>query len=58
MQLLSTSSKSLPNPQLAVWSDNSLNQNTKTTQTQLSMIWINEFNGKRNQLVARWIKSE
>ncbi|MEH2463769.1 hypothetical protein [Nostoc sp.] len=57
MQLLSTSSKSLPNSQLAVWSDKSLNQNTKTTQTQLSMIWINEFNGKRNQLVARWIKN-
>lgn len=57
MQLLSTSSKSLPNPQLAVWSDNSLNPNTKTTQTKLSMIWIKEFNGKRNHLVARWIKN-
>lgn len=57
MQGLSTCSKSLPNLQLAVWSDKSLNQNTKTTQTKLSMIWINEFNGKRNQLVARWIKN-
>lgn len=56
MQILSTYSKSLISPQPTVLSNNSLNQNQKKTQTKLSMLWVNEFDGKRNRLVARWIK--
>ncbi|MDZ8257479.1 hypothetical protein [Nostoc sp. ChiQUE01b] len=55
MQLLNISNKSLAKPQLAALSDESLNQNTKTTQPKLSMIWVNEFDGERNRLIAKWI---
>ncbi|MBD2527806.1 hypothetical protein [Nostoc sp. FACHB-133] len=57
MQLLSTSNKSLSKPELAVLSDKPLNQNEKTTQTKLSMIWVNEFDGERNRSIAKWIKN-
>ncbi|MBE9002103.1 hypothetical protein IQ274_28845 [Nostoc sp. LEGE 12447] len=57
MQLLSTSNKSLSKPQLAVLLDTPLNQNTKITQTKLSMIWVSEFDGERNRLIAKWIKN-
>lgn len=57
MQLLSTPNKLLLKPQLAGLSNKSLNENTKITQDKLSMIWVNEFDAKRNRLVARWIKN-
>jgi hypothetical protein len=57
MQLLRTSNKSLPKPQLAISSNKPLNENTKTRQAKLSMIWVTEFDGKRDRLVARWIEN-
>ena len=30
----------------------------KTTQPQLSAIWVKEFDGEREYLVARWVKQD
>lgn len=54
MQILSVSNNS---PKSTVSSDNYLNHKTKQTQVKLSMIWVKEFDGERNRLVAKWIKN-
>ncbi len=32
-----------------------LTQNSRKTQPKLSMIWVKEFDGERERLVARWV---
>jgi hypothetical protein len=32
-----------------------LTQNTRKAQPKLSMIWVKEFDGERERLVARWV---
>lgn len=33
-----------------------LTRNSRKTQPQLSMIWVEEFDGERERLVTRWVK--
>ena len=55
MQLLNKDSKSLLLSQSPVSLAISLKQNKKPL-TKLSILWMNEFDGERYRLVARWIK--
>jgi hypothetical protein len=36
----------------------SLTQKTKTTQPKLSIIWVKEFDGEHQRLVARWVTQD
>ncbi|MFB8789084.1 MAG: hypothetical protein U7123_09600 [Potamolinea sp.] len=49
----STSSQSSPVRTLAA--QNSRLQEQETTPNRLSMIWVQEFDGTRYRLVARWV---
>ncbi len=55
MALLDISNLSVPSSQPMVSSENSLIQNPKITRPKLSMIWVKEFDGERQRLVARWV---
>lgn len=33
-------------------------QHTKTTKAPLSMIWVKQFDGERERLVAHWVKQD
>lgn len=35
-----------------------LTPKTKTTQPKLSIIWVKEFDGERQRLVARWVTQD
>ncbi len=35
-----------------------LTQNSRKTQPKLSMIWVKEFDGERERLVARWVTQD
>ncbi|MBD2451771.1 hypothetical protein H6G76_32560 [Nostoc sp. FACHB-152] len=57
MQLLNISDKSLLSVSSTVSSDDLLNQKLKANQAKLFMVWVNEFDGQRNRLVAKWIRN-
>ncbi len=58
MQLLnrSSSSESLSQPVLSA--ETSLAQKPKTTRPKLSMIWVKEFDGECQRLVAHWVTQD
>ncbi|MCP6760137.1 MAG: hypothetical protein NHB32_15610 [Fischerella sp. CENA71] len=55
MQNLISYSNSLLSSEPALLSDISLTENLKTKKPKLSMIWVKEFDGERQRLVAKWI---
>jgi len=55
---LSNTSSPLAFPQPTVSLEISLTQSKKTTQPKLSMIWVKEFDGDRQRLIARWVKQD
>jgi hypothetical protein len=38
--------------------EKALTQNSRKTQPKLSMIWVKEFDGERERLVARWVTQD
>lgn len=38
--------------------ENALTQNSIKTQPKLSIIWVKEFDGERERLVARWVTQD
>ncbi|BAY48191.1 hypothetical protein SAMD00079811_58120 [Scytonema sp. HK-05] len=39
-------------------SEKTLTQNSRKAQPKLSMIWVKEFDGERERLVARWVTQD
>jgi hypothetical protein len=58
MQLIDSlsSSKSLPQPVIS--SESSVIRNTRTNRAKLAMIWVEESDGNRQRLVARWVTQD
>ena len=54
MPLLDTFSPSITQLQLANKSKISLTEKPKKLRPTLSMIWVKEFDGKSQRLVAKW----
>ncbi len=54
MQISDTFSPSITPLQPAIESKTSLIEKAKTARPKLSMIWVQEFDGERQRLVARW----
>ena len=54
MQILDTFSSSITPLQPPIESKTPLTEKPKTSQPKLSMIWVKEFDGERERLVARW----
>lgn len=54
MKLLATFNHSVSTSQSAELSKTSYTQKPKTTRPKLSMIWVKEFDGERERLVAKW----
>ncbi|MBW4503374.1 MAG: hypothetical protein KME57_28390 [Scytonema hyalinum WJT4-NPBG1] len=38
--------------------EKALTHNCRKTQPKLSMIWVKEFDGERERLVARWVTQD
>lgn len=38
--------------------EKTLTHNSRKTQPKLSMIWVKEFDGERERLVARWVTQD
>ncbi len=54
MQISDTFSPSITPLQPVIESKTSLTQEPKTARPKLSMVWVKEFDGERQRLVARW----
>ncbi len=55
MLLVNRSTSSQSSPVTTFTAQNSRLQEQETMQNRLSMIWVQEFDGTRYRLVARWV---
>ena len=54
MKLSDTFNHSVTSSQPAELSKTSFTQKPKRTRPKLSMVWVKEFDGERQRLVAKW----
>jgi hypothetical protein len=47
-----------PSVEASNTSETALTQKRKTTRSKLSMIWVKEFDGKRQRLVGQWVTED